>query len=151
MENRLEENQLAAWRAFITAHAVVIDSIERDLAAAKRLPLSSYDVLIELAEAPEGRMRMSDLARSVVLSRSGLTRLVDRLETEGLLRRESVAGDRRGTLAVITEAGREAMRQAWPVYAAGIAAYFARHLSDDELAALTAGLGRVLAAGQPAR
>jgi DNA-binding MarR family transcriptional regulator len=94
---------------------------------------------------------MSDLARSVVLSRSGLTRLVDRLETEGLLRRESVAGDRRGTLAVITEAGREAMRQAWPVYAAGIAAYFARHLSDEELAALTAGLGRVLAAGQPAR
>src|SRR5689334_5480072 len=144
MANDLPEAALTAWRTFITAHAAVIDRIEHDLAAARQLPLGSYDVLIELAEAPERRLRMHELARQVVLSRSGLTRLVDKLEAEGLLRREPCATDRRGSYAVLTDAGREALRRAWPTYAQGIAAHFAAHLTGAELATLTTALTRVL-------
>ena len=118
-EKRLSEQHLTAWRAFLKAHATVIDRIDHDLLAARRLPLSSYDVLIELYEAPGRRLRMYELAERVVLSRSGLTRLVDRLEAEGLLTRDRSGTDRRGAYAVITEQGIAAMRQAWPVYARG--------------------------------
>ena len=82
-QERLSQQQLAVWRAFLKAHALVVERIDHDLVATERLPLSSYDVLIELYEAPEQRLRMHELAERVVLSRSGLTRLVDRLEAEG--------------------------------------------------------------------
>src|SRR3954447_20892655 len=111
------EPHLVAWRTFITAHAAVIGRIERDMVAAGVIPLTWYDVLIELYEAPERRLRLHELADAVVLSRSGLSRLVDRLESAGLLRRETAATDRRGAYAVLTEAGLEAMGIAWPVYA----------------------------------
>src|SRR5260370_17080810 len=81
----LEQTRLAAWRSFLTAHAALIDQIEHELAAAKVLPLSWYDVLLALYEAPNRRLRMHELASAIVLSRSGLTPLVDRLEAEGLL------------------------------------------------------------------
>lgn len=149
MEMRLDDIHLAAWRTFLRAHATAIDAIERDLAAAGRVPLSSYDVLIELLEAPGRRLRMAELARRVVLSRSGLTRLVDRLEREGLLARERTAEDRRGAYAVLTEEGHQAVRAAWPVYARGILAHFARHLSDADARTLSELLGRVLEGGQP--
>src|SRR5215467_2431171 len=83
------ELHLVAWRAFLKAHATVVDRIDHDLAAKQRLSLSSYDVLIELYEAPDRRLRMHELAQRVVLSRSGLTRLVDRLEREGYLTRDA--------------------------------------------------------------
>src|SRR5215813_4990601 len=118
-QHTLPEAHLAAWRAFLKAHARLVDLIDHDLVAAKRLPLSSYDVLIELYEAPERRLRMHELAERVVLSRSGLTRLVDRLEAEGYLTRDPCKTDRRGAYAVLTEQGREALRHAWPVYAQG--------------------------------
>src|SRR4051812_21881263 len=105
MEQRLDPEKLAAWRNFITAHATLIDRIDRNLAEADLIPLHWYDVLIELSEAPDHRLRMHELASSVVLSRSGLTRLVDRLEKEGFLTRERDATDRRGAYAVITEQG----------------------------------------------
>jgi DNA-binding MarR family transcriptional regulator len=143
MTERLTEQQLAAWRAFITAHATVIRRIEQDLTAADVIPLAWYDVLIELYEAPARRMRLHELADAVVLSRSGLTRLIDRLEHAGLLMRESDASDRRGAYAVLTEAGIHAMRRAWPIYARGIHTFFARHLSDGEIATLTEALERV--------
>ncbi len=146
MSNKLTSGQLDAWRALITAHARIICLIEQDLAVAKRVPLSYYDVLIELAEAPGKRLRMSELARSVVLSRSGLTRLVDKLEREGLLTREACATDGRGAYAVLTESGYEALRKAWPLYSAGIANYFVRHLKEEEVQAITSGLQRVLVA-----
>jgi DNA-binding MarR family transcriptional regulator len=143
---RLSDPQLAAWRAFLKAHATVVNQIDRDLMAAERLPLSSYDVLIELYEAPERRLRMHELAERVVLSRSGLTRLVDRLEAEGLLRRDRSGTDRRGAYAVITEQGIAALRRAWPVYAQGILQYFAQWLTPEEAQMMTAALERVLAA-----
>ncbi len=142
----LDELRLAAWRAFLYAHAAVIEAIERDLATAGAVPLGTYDVLVALHEAPEGRLRMSDLARRIVLNRSTLTRRVDRLEAEALLRRERCGRDRRATYAVLTEAGAAALRRAWPIYARGIAAYFGRHLSDTEAAVLAEALARVQAA-----
>ena len=81
----LTEQQMLAWRRFLLAHALVTRRLENDLVAERRLPLASYDVLVQLVEAPERRLRMSELAERVLLSRSGLTRLVDRLEREGLV------------------------------------------------------------------
>ncbi|MBI1877180.1 MAG: MarR family transcriptional regulator, partial [Chloroflexi bacterium] len=118
--SELSDLQLAAWRGFIKSHATLIAAIDRQLVEANCLPLHWYDVLIELVEAPEQRLRMHELATRVVLSRSGLTRLIDRLEQEGLLRREPDSTDRRGAFAILTERGREALQQSWPVYARGI-------------------------------
>jgi DNA-binding MarR family transcriptional regulator len=146
VKEHLSEQHLAAWRAFLKAHAVVIERIDHDLMAAERLPLSSYDVLIELYEAPERRLRMHELAERVVLSRSGLTRLVDRLEAEGLLTRDRCGTDRRGAYAVITEQGIAALRRAWPIYARGIAEYFAQWLTPEEAQILESALGRILQA-----
>ncbi|MGH3145452.1 MAG: MarR family winged helix-turn-helix transcriptional regulator, partial [Rubrobacter sp.] len=125
-----------AWRAFITAHAVAIEGIERGLADAGLPPLGWYDVLLELSVAPGRRLRMHELASAVVLSRSGLTRLVDRLEVAGLLRREPTPEDRRGSFAVLTQEGARMRRRMWPVYARGIAEHFGGHLGDDEVEVL---------------
>lgn len=149
MSESLDESRLAAWRAFINAHASVIDRIEQELADAGQLPLTSYDVLVALAEAPERRLRMNDLARRVVvLSRSGVTRLADRLEVEGLLRRERTAEDRRGAYAVITDKGLEALDRARPIYAQGIARHFGRFLNDAEVQTLASVLTRIDAAAR---
>jgi DNA-binding MarR family transcriptional regulator len=142
----LSELHLAAWRAFLKAHATVVDRIDHDLAAGQRLSLSSYDVLIELYEAPDRRLRMHELAQRIVLSRSGLTRLVDRLEAEGLLTRDRCGTDRRGAYAVITEQGIAALRKAWPIYARGISHYFARWLTQEEAQIFVAALERLLQA-----
>ena len=145
-KEHLSEEHLAAWRAFLKAHATIINLIERDLAEAKRPPLSTYDVLIELYEASEHRLRMHELAERVVLSRSGLTRLVDRLEAEGLLIRDRCGTDRRGAYAVITEKGISALQQTWPIYARGIAEYFAQWLTLEEAKLLELALSRILQA-----
>lgn len=146
MKNVLDERELAAWRGFITAHAALIERIDRDLAAAECVPLSWYDVLIELQEAPERRLRMSDLASRVVLSRSTLTHLVERLEAQGLVRRERSDQDRRGAYAVLTDQGHAELRRAWPIYAQGIAEHFARHLHPEEIGSITDATTRVLSA-----
>ena len=145
----LEGGRVAAWRALITANALVLEKIERALVEAGLPPLGWYDVLLELSGAPDGRLRMHELARAVVLSRSGLTRLVDRLEGAGLLRREPDPADRRGSYASSTEEGREMLRRMWPVYAAGIAENFGKHLTDEEARVLTVALGRVADAAGP--
>lgn len=145
-QEHLSEQHLAAWRNFLKVHATIIDRIDHDLLAAERLPLSSYDVLIELYEAPERRLRMHELAERVVLSRSGLTRLVDRLEAEGLLTRDRSGTDRRGAYAVITEQGIAALRRTWPIYARGIAQYFAQWLTPQEAEVLESAFGRILQA-----
>lgn len=144
MKQRLDSEHLTAWRLFITAHARLIEVIDRELAAAGCISLAWYDVLVELLEAPEHRLRMSELATRVVLSRSTVTRLVDRLEHEGLLTRQRSASDRRGAYAVLTEVGRDAMRKAWPVYAQGIATHFAHALSGSDVEVITQSMTRML-------
>lgn len=141
---------LAAWRAFITAHAEVIGAISKEMEAAGQVPLSSYDVLVALSESPEHRLRMHELARDVILSRSALTRLVDRLERQGLLRREHCGTDRRGAYAVLTDPGQEALSTAWPIYGRSIQRHFVDRLNDDELAVIRAVMSRIAAAeGHP--
>ena len=133
-----------AWRAFLRAHAAAIGRIERDLAASEpELPLTWYDVLVALVGAPARRLRLRELANEVLLSRSGLTRLVDRLESAGLLCREPDPTDRRGAFAVLTDAGYAELRRTWPLYARGIQEHFARHLAADETAMLARALQRV--------
>lgn len=128
--------QLAVWRSFLRAHARVTRLLEADLLAGHELPLASYDVLVQLAEAPDGRLRMTDLADRVLLSRSGVTRLVDRLARDGLVRRESCPSDARGLFAVLTDAGRERLRAASPRHLAGVVAHVVGRYDDGELATL---------------
>jgi DNA-binding MarR family transcriptional regulator len=149
-EPGLERSHEEAWRSFITAHARVIERIERELAEAGLPPLGWYDVLLELSAAPDRRLRMHELARAVVLSRSGLTRLVDRLEGAGFLRREPDPADRRGSFAVLTDEGAEMRKRMWPVYARGIIEHFGKHLDDEEAHVLTQALKRVLDAAREA-
>jgi DNA-binding MarR family transcriptional regulator len=142
----LDAARLAAWRAFLRTHAVVVVALSRELEDVRGLPLAQYDVLVQLVEAPDGRLRMQELAARVLFSRSGLTRLVDRMADEGLVRRERCVDDRRGTFAVLTPAGRRTARDASGVHLRGINEHFARHLSDDDARALQTALGAVLAA-----
>ncbi len=132
MASRPSATHASAWRLFLTAHTVLIERIERDLARADLPPLGWYDVLLALEEAPGHRLRMHDLSRSVVLSRSNLTRLVDRVVDTGLVRREPCLEDKRGAYAVLTDKGSTRRRLMWPVYARCIAAYFSRHLDNRE-------------------
>jgi DNA-binding MarR family transcriptional regulator len=108
--------ELAVWRAMLRAQAGISRRLQADLLADHDLALGSYDVLMHLGEAPDGRLRMNDLADRVLLSRSGLTRLVDRLQREGLVARESCASDARGLFAVLTPAGRARFEAAAPTY-----------------------------------
>jgi DNA-binding MarR family transcriptional regulator len=140
----LSEQQMLAWRRFLRAHALVTRRLEGDLLSEQSLPLASYDVLVQLVEAPERRLRMSELAERVLLSRSGLTRLVDRLEREGLVRREACDSDARGLFTVLTDDGLSRLRAASPVHLRGVSAYGVGRLDEGEAEQLSALLARLL-------
>lgn len=139
-------DRLAAWRAMLTVHANLTEAIDQALQEAGAIPLRWYDVLLCLYEAPDRRLRLGDLARAALLSRSGLTRLVDRLEAAGLLSREATPEDGRGAFAVLTPAGLAALRKAWSVYGPAIQDHFAQHLKPAEVASLRTVFERLLAA-----
>jgi len=152
MKPELPESHLEAWRKYYVAFWRVYGAIEADLAAAGLPSLSWYDALYELYLAPERHLRMSELARSALLSRSGLTRLVDKLEKEGLIQRTACPTDGRVQHAQLTAKGVEVLRKIWPVYRAGIAKYFGTHLSASEakqLGPLLARIGGALEPGAP--
>jgi DNA-binding MarR family transcriptional regulator len=149
MPARPDPQRLDAWRAFLRAHAVLTDALDRELQAERDLPLAWYDVLLNLAEADDDRLRMRDLADRVMLSRSGLTRLVDRMATAGLVSRRPDPDDRRGTLACLTDAGLHSLRRAAPVHLRGVEEHFARHLRDDEVRVLRQAFERI--SGRPTR
>ena len=136
--------QLQAWRAFLTAHARVTEVLERELDSERQLPLAWYDVLVQLSDAADGRLRMHDLARAVLLSRAGLTRLVDRMAVAGLVERVPCEEDRRGTYVALTGAGATALAQAAPVHLRGVERHFTRHLSDGDARELSHVLARVI-------
>jgi DNA-binding MarR family transcriptional regulator len=148
--NSLPETHLEAWRSYYSSFWRVFAAIEADLAAAGLPSLSWYDALYELYLAPDRHLRMSELARSALLSRSGLTRLVDKLEKEDLIRRKACPSDGRVQHAELTDKGVETLRKIWPVYRTGIAKYFAAHVSEAEARQLTAILGRIRAGLEPA-
>lgn len=135
---------LRAWAALLRVHAAVVPEIDRNLQAATGLPLAWYDVLLELASAPESRLTMSELGSRVVLSRTRVSRVVDELERTGLVERKAHATDRRATYAGLTPAGRRRFRSAAPVYLRDIAHYFAGHMNVAELTTIATALERVL-------
>jgi DNA-binding MarR family transcriptional regulator len=140
---------MAAWRAFLAAHRRVVDVLASDLEEAHGLPLTWYDVLVNLEQAREGRLRMSDLAERVMLSASGLTRLVDRMTTAGLVERLPCPDDRRVTHVTVTDAGRARLRETAPRHLDGVAQHFARHLDDAEARLVASALARVSDALDP--
>lgn len=135
--------ELDAWRSFLRAHAKVTRVLDAELSAECDLPLGSYEVLLHLNEAPDRRVRMTELADRVLLSRSGLTRLVDRLEKEGLIQRQSCPSDLRGTNAVLTDAGYERLRSAAPIHLRGVREHMVDLLTPEEIAVLATALGRI--------
>jgi DNA-binding MarR family transcriptional regulator len=132
----LDREELGAWRGLLRVHARMTKALDAELVREHGLPLSSYEVLLFLADAPDGRLRMSELADGVLLSRSGLTRLVDRMERAGLLRRERCEDDARGYHALITDKGRELFGRARRTHLDGVRERFLRHLSPEELRTL---------------
>ncbi|HZG90859.1 MAG TPA: MarR family transcriptional regulator [Pseudonocardia sp.] len=123
--------QLDSWRSFLRAHAAITRALEAELLAEQQLSLAAYDVLVQLVEAPGRRLRMTELADAVLLSRSGVTRLVDRLEKAGLVSRCPVAGDGRGVAAELTEAGLNRLRTASRTHLSGVMRHFVEPLGDD--------------------
>ncbi len=140
---RASDWRLSVWRSFLRAHAAAIGRLERDLTERAEVPLAWYDVLLQLAEAPEHRLRMAELASRVLLSRSGLTRLVDRLEAEGLVTRAPFPGDARGLYTVLTDEGLARLRRAAPIHLAGIEEYWLSKFTDAELVELGELLARL--------
>jgi DNA-binding MarR family transcriptional regulator len=132
----LSDSDLATWKAFINAHDRITRQINADLAERGLPDLTWYDALWALRTGEGGRRRMGELGEAVVLSRTAIVRLVDRLEAAGLARREPVPEDRRGAYVVITPEGRATLRRMWPVYSAGIERLFAAHASKAMGAAL---------------
>ena len=138
-----DEPGMLAWRTFLTAHATVIRRLEAELEEHESLALSDFDVLVQL-NAAGGTLRMRDLAESVLLSRSGLTRRVDRLEAAGYVSRLACETDRRGSFAKLTDAGRERLQHALPIHVRGIEEHFLAQLDAGELAAIQTTLAKIV-------
>jgi DNA-binding MarR family transcriptional regulator len=134
---------IGAWRSFLTAHARITKRLDEELQAAHGLSLAEYDALLQIAHAPGRRVRMNVLAERVILSRSGITRLVDRLEADGSVERIACATDARGQEAVLTHAGLERLRSAADTHLDGVRRLFLDRLDDAALAGLETSLSLV--------
>jgi DNA-binding MarR family transcriptional regulator len=130
---RLTDRELAAWRGLLKAHSQLVATLDEELEREVGLPLGSYEVLLHLADAPDGSLRMGDLADHLLLSRSGLTRLIDRLVSRGVVERHSCPDDRRGTYARLTPDGRKLLATARPTHLRGVREHFLEHLAEGDL------------------
>lgn len=133
-----------AWGLFLATHAVLLERMEAALAQENLPPLDWYDVLWELEKADGGKLRMHELASRIVLSRSNLTRLADRLETAGLVAREDCPDDRRGYFLVLTAVGRAMREKMWPIYGREIESLFTQHLSESAAKAMVSAFTSIL-------
>jgi DNA-binding MarR family transcriptional regulator len=140
----LSDRELAAWRGLLEAHSALVAELDAELERDHGLPLTSYEVLMYLDDAPGGKLRMGELADRLLLSRSGITRLVDRLARQGLLERERCEDDGRGYYALLTPLGRETLAASRPAHLAGVRRRFIDRLEPDEIDALGAIWGRLL-------
>jgi DNA-binding MarR family transcriptional regulator len=141
---KLDDRRNSVWRLFVTANVKLLDRIGEKFAQAGLPSMDWYDVLLMLKEAPEHHLRLSELAEKALLSRSNLTHLIDRMEKAELLYRKRCPKDRRGTYAVLTEAGLKMQQKMWAVYSEAIAEYFGCHLDDEELQVMQRVLKRIL-------
>jgi DNA-binding MarR family transcriptional regulator len=133
---QLSATELGAWRGMLRVHSALVKQLDAELSTAHKLPLSSYEVLLNLEAAPGNKRRMAELADSVLLSRSGMTRLVDRLEKDGLLRRDTCTDDGRGAYAVLTEKGAGALAEARRTHLDGVRDKFLKQFDERELRVL---------------
>jgi DNA-binding MarR family transcriptional regulator len=143
-QSELGEAELWAWRGLVRVHAALARELDAELDACHGLPLSSYEVLRALSKMPGGRMRMAELAEHVLLSRSGMTRLIDRLEREGMVSRTSCDKDGRGCYAVLTVEGQAAIDHARTTYISVVRSSFLGHFTVDEMRDLAGLLHRAL-------
>lgn len=135
-QQALTTAELAAWRGMLATHSTLIARLDSELEREHGLPLTSYEVLLHLADSPEGSLRMKELAERLFLSRSGLTRLIDRLAKAGLVEREVCKSDRRGYFARLTDAGRKRFDEARPTHLRGVREHFLSRLDAEDLKAL---------------
>lgn len=141
---RADDPRLRAWIAFLRAYSAVTRRLEAELHAERDLGLAEYDALVQLALADGRRLRMSELAERVVLSRSGVSRLVDRLEATGLVARAACADDARVSWATLTDAGLTRLRDASPVHLRGVETHFLAQIPDEDREALVRALETVV-------
>jgi DNA-binding MarR family transcriptional regulator len=140
-----ENTGVAAWAALLRVHAALVPALDQQLQAAHGLPITWYDVLLELNAAPERRLTMGELGAAAVVSRSRVSRVVDELTRAGLVTREANPADRRSAFAAITPAGRRRLRGAAPTYLAGIQRLFTERMTAREAKTVADALGKVLA------
>jgi DNA-binding MarR family transcriptional regulator len=150
MAKSKKETNIGLWQDFLRSHAQVSSCIESDLQDRVGFPLTWYDVLFHLSEAPKSKLRLQDLADKLLFSRSGLTRLIDRIEQAGFVVREPDPHDRRGVSAVLTTAGRKALRRAAPTHTKGVDRYFLGALTGADKKALQALFAKIIASSSPA-
>jgi DNA-binding MarR family transcriptional regulator len=139
-----DDPRLGAWRAFIHANALLLRRLDEELQAAHGLSIAEYDALLQLVRAPDHRLRMSALAERVLLSRSGITRLVDRLEHAGMVRRSACPTDARGAEAALTPLGLERLRAASRTHLEGVDRYFMGAIGDTDRDAIERACNGVL-------
>ena len=144
-----EDPEVTAWRGLLVAHSRLVPAIEADLRAAGQVPLSWYDVLLELNAAPRRRLRMSELGQRAVLSRTRASRVVDELAAAGLAGRQPDEADGRSSFAVLTPRGKDALRRAWPVYREAIRRRIGAHLTSQQCRDLAALLEHAAEGAQP--
>ena len=137
-----------AWPLFLATYGTLIEILEHELQTERGLPLTWFDVLIQLSFQPHGRMRMQDLADRVLLSKSGVTRLVDRMTKAGLIARVPCETDRRVVFAELTSEGRAKLTEASPVAFRGVAEHFTQHLGRAEHDAIMSGFRKILDAAR---
>ena len=135
--------RLNAWGAFLTAHKALETILSRELESACELPLTWFDALAQLRMAPAQRLTMTHLATALLFSKSGLTRLIDRMEEAGLVQRLARPGDRRSLHIALTESGEQKFRKALPIHLDHVKRHFAAHIEDDEAAAVESALVRM--------
>ncbi|GAA2279946.1 MarR family transcriptional regulator [Nonomuraea roseoviolacea subsp. roseoviolacea] len=138
----LDDTEMAAWRAFLSTSHLLERRIEEQLKAAAGLTHPQYEILVRLADAPDRQMRMTELARGVVVSKSALTYQITRLERAGLVERATCPSDDRGVLAVLTEAGLRCLERVAPGHLAVVRAYLVDRLTRDELEVMTTAMRR---------
>lgn len=144
MKHDIDHDRLETWHLFLQVHARVIDRLETTMEEQQGIPLSWFDVMLQLSFAPEARLRMHDLLQNLVLTRSGLTRRVDRMETAGLVVRQECADDARGVVIALTATGTARLQGAIPGHLAMVQELFSRHLNDAEVRAMCSGLRKIL-------
>jgi len=130
---KLSDVETRAWVAFVKAQQIVLEKVDKDLKEHGFPPLSWYDVLLELDKTQDGRLRQNELGELILLSKYNVSRLLDRLEKQGLIRRKQCVEDTRGTFAVITSKGKNLRKDMWPVYYKSINEHFLSYFSQDEL------------------